>query len=302
MCNVYLHRAGYPLQKGEISYASAADAARLVINSGQYELIENGDTPEESAYNVMRTSRNEREYIFCYEFHTELRPDMVYTGYTMPMNAKPPSVIKGSVWIGYRPHPSYMRVYEPDVDLRFENNQLWHTNIVHEGVTYEFGDNIWAPYTWYDETAIYETGRWTNDMRIYTYSELLLIAAESIAQSEGVTNEAVSYLADVRSRAYWQVDRNQMESQLTGLTKEQFIREVWKERLRELPLYFKTWTDIQRTRMYPVTTASNPGEVNFVNVVGATNPYGKKFEEKHLLYPIAERVLQSNPELTSNGY
>jgi starch-binding outer membrane protein, SusD/RagB family len=302
LADVYLHSAGYPLQGGIVNYARAADAARVVINSGQHRLIENGETPEKSAYSVMRTSRNEREYIFCYEFDPTHRSTNSYPALTMPRSAKPAAVKINEVWIGYKPLPSFMRVYKPDVDLRIQNRQLWHNNITHNGIVYEFGENIWAPYTWYDEIAIYETNRWTKDIRINTYSEVLLIAAESIAQSEGVTNEAVSYLSDVRSRAYWKVDRNQIESELAGLSKEQFIREVWKERLRELPLHFKIWTDIQRTRMYPVTTASNPGEVNFVNVIGATNPFGHMFEEKHLLYPIAERVLQSNPKLTSNGY
>ena len=143
---------------------------------------------------------------------------------------------------------------------------------------------------------------WENNLHITLYSEVLLIAAESIAQTEGVTDEAVSYLTDVRSRAYWETDRSQIESELAVLSKEQFIEEVWKERLRELPLSFKIWPDIQRTRMYPVTSASNPGEINFVNIVGATNPFGKTFEEKHMLYPISLIVRQRNPNITGNGY
>jgi hypothetical protein len=273
-----------------------------VIKSGQYQLIKNGDIPEKSAFNVIRTSKNEREYIFCYEFDPTLRATGVYPSYTLPKSAQPYDCIIRDVWIGYRPHATYMNVYDPKVDLRIQNNQLWHTNIVHKGITYEFGDNVWAPYTWYDEVALFQTGRWNNDIRIYTYSELLLIAAEAIAQSEGVTDEAVSYLTDVRSRAYWQVERSQIESELKKLSKDQFIKEVWKERLRELPLYFKIWPDIQRTRMYPVPSSSQPGVVDFINVIGAKNSYGKTFEEKHLLYPIAEKTLQANPALTSNGY
>ena len=132
---------------------------------------------------------------------------------------------------------------------------------------------------------------------------MLLIAAEAIAQSEGVTNEAVTYLADVRSRAYWQTDRNEIISELQGLSKDQFIEEVWKERYRELPFDFATWPDIQRTRKYPVTSMSNPGEVNFVDLIGHQNPFGATFQEYHLLWPIPNTVLQKNPELVQNpGY
>ena len=80
------------------------------------------------------------------------------------------------------------------------------------------------------------------------------------------------------------------------------MEEVWKERLRELPLIFKTWSDIQRTRLYPITSETNPGEVSFTNVVGSVNPYGATFQEKHLLLPIATRVKDRNPEITGNGY
>src|SRR5690606_28250084 len=191
--------------------------------------------------------------------------------------------------------------YDPTKDLRIQNHQLWYSSIERDGTTYDFNGN-WAPYIWYDEEALFQTGKTGKDININLYSEILLIAAEAIAQSEGVTNEAVQYLADVRSRAYWQTDRSQIESELSGLSKDQFIEEVWKERLRELPFIFKIWSDIQRTHLYPVTSATNPGEVNFVNVIGHTNPYGATYQEKHMLLPIATQVKDRNPELTKNGY
>lgn len=41
-------------------------------------------------------------------------------------------------------------------------------------------------------------------------------------------------------------------SKSAALSKEQFIEEVWKERLSEFPLEMKLWNDIQRTRKYPI--------------------------------------------------
>ena len=234
------------------------------------------------------------------EFDAQLRSNN-YPNWSIPAYAKPPSVIIRDVWITYRPLNEYINVYDPALDLRIQNKQLWHNKVEVDGEVYEFQGN-WAPYLWYDEEALYETSRGSMNMRIYRFAEVLLIAAEAIAQSEGVTTEAVSYLADVRSRAYTSTDRSQIESDLAGLSKEQFVKEVWKERLRELPLSFKIWSDIQRTRLYPVTSDSNPGEVNFVDVVGHTNPFDAVFKEHHLLYPMSTRVLSRNPELTPNGY
>ena len=136
---------------------------------------------------------------------------------------------------------------------------------------------------------------------IYGYANALLIAAEAIAQSEGVTPEAINYLAQVRARGYWQLDIPAVEATLTGLSPDLFAEEVWTERLRELVFEFRTWFDIQRTRKYPVTDESNRGEVTYVDVVGHTNPMGATYEEKHLLFPLSENEIQRNPDLGDNN-
>ena len=130
-----------------------------------------------------------------------------------------------------------------------------------------------------------------------------MIAAEAIAQSEGVTAEAVKYLTDVRARAYTTTSRSAIEASLTGLSKEAFVQQVWIERMRELPLEMRIWSDIQRTRMYPKTSDSALGTATFVNVVGAVNPWGQTFQTKHLLWPISDNEMQRNPSLVQNpGY
>ena len=299
LANVQLQKAGFPLQGGAESYGKAADAARSIINSGTYALIPNGATTEESAFNTMRTSENEKEYIFSVEMDG-VNKSSPLPFESIPKSASVPGVI-GDVWIVYRPLDEFFRVYDPSVDLRGQDRQIWYTSVDRDGITYEFA-GLWAPYKWYDEVALFDTARGAKDVEINTYAEVLLIAAEAIAESEGVTAEAVQYLADVRSRGYWQTDRSAIETELAGLSKELFVEEVWKERLRELPLIFKTWSDIQRTRLYPTTLASELGEVTFVNVIGHTNPFGATYQEKHMLLPIATRVRDRNPELTSNGY
>jgi starch-binding outer membrane protein, SusD/RagB family len=300
LADIYLQTAGFPLNKKE-NYEKAAYTAKTIINSGEYEMIKNGNIPEESAYNVMRTSDTEREYIYSIECDDQLRRRGLAI-YTISTHAAPPNVKVGDFpWNGYQPLKEYVNIYYPDKDLRIHNKQLFHNQIEKDGINYDFGE--WAPYLWYKDEVIYETGRDGGDISVYRYPEILLITAEAIAYSEGVTNEAISYLTDVRSRAYWETERNQIETELMNLSKEQFIEEVWKERLRELPLNFKTWSDIQRTRKYPVSSASSPGEVNFVDVIGHTNPFGATYKAYNLLYPISEIDLQRNPELYQNeGY
>ena len=296
LADVQLQRAGYPLQ-AEDGYAKAADAARVVINSGEYALISNGATPEESAYNVMRTSDVEPEYLYSIEFEAEIEPNPA-PGVSLPGDVRPPALKYTRTLNAYRPLNEYVQLYDADQDLRIQNQQLFFNAIEVEGQLFELGE--YAPFLFYDETALYETGRGGQDIRVYRYAEVLLIAAEAIAQSEGVTPEAVSYLADVRSRAYWQTDRSEIEATLSGLSEQAFVEEVWKERYRELALDYKVWSDIQRTRLYPVALG---GDIDFVNVVGHTNPWGATYQEFHLLFPISDNELQRNPKLEQNpGY
>ncbi|WP_372634389.1 RagB/SusD family nutrient uptake outer membrane protein [Fodinibius sp.] len=299
LADVYLQMAGYPLQQ-TANYASAADAARTVIQSGSHELIQHGESVGESAYNKMRTSDTDREYIYGIEYESEIAPSQ-YPRITVPGVVRPEGINYGRTLNAYRPIEEFTWFYNPDEDLRIQNQQLFYNSFERGGQQYQFGE--WAPYLWFEEEAIFETGRGGRDIRVYRYADVLLIAAEAIARSEGVTNEAVSYLTDVRSRAYWQTDRNEIEASLSGLSEQEFVEEVWKERLRELALNFKIWSDIQRTRQYPVPSESNPGEITFVDVVGQSNNWGQTYEEHHLLYPLPDDEIQTNPALEQNpGY
>lgn len=299
LADVHLQRAGYPLQAGD-GYAKAAAAARLVIQSGAHSLIPHGATVETSAYNVMRTSDVESEYIYTIEYNAEIAPNSA-PAWSYPGSIRPPGLKYSRTLNGYFPVQQLVQAYDPAVDLRIQNKQLFFNSIEIGGELYEFGQ--WATYLWHDDKALYETGRGEKDMSVYRYAEVLLIAAEAIARTEGVTSEAVGYLADVRARAYWQSDRGDIVTALSALNEQDFVEEVWAERLRELPVEVRTWSDIQRTRLYPETSEANPGEVNFVNVIGHSNNWGKTFQEFHLLIPIPLNEMQRNPELKQNpGY
>lgn len=299
LADVHLQMAGFPLQAEE-HYADAAAAARSVIDAGQHALVENGSTPEQSAYNKLRRSDVDPEFVYGIEYNPEIASND-NPRITIPGVIRPPGINYGRTLNAYRPIEEYIWAYDPDVDLRVQNKQLFHNSMERGGQTFDFGE--WAPYLWFEEEAVFETGLGGRDIRVYRYAEVLLIAAEAIARSEGVTPEAISYLADVRSRAYWQTDRSEIVSSLTGLSEQEFVEEVWKERMRELALNFKVWSDIQRTRQYPVTSESNRGEVVFEDVIGHSNNWGQTYEEYHLLYPIPDDEIQTNPALEQNpGY
>ena len=161
--------------------------------------------------------------------------------------------------------------------------------------------NCWY---YYDEEAILHTSRGTKDWNFYRLAEILLDAAESIAQSQGVTAEAAGYLAQVKARANMEgktVDA--IAKDLQKLGKQAFIEACWTERLRELPLEFKMWDMCIRTKKFPNISETTPGQVTYVDLVGAKNASGFTFTQSDLLWPISTNEIQRNPNLEQNeGY
>lgn len=300
LADVHLQMAGYPLQAAG-NYVEAANVARSIIQSGTFSLIEHGNNIEsESAYNIMRASEEQDEYIWSIEYDSDISQSQ-YPRITLPGAIRPSGIAYTRTLNMYRPISQFVQMYNPDDDLRIQNRQIFYTSLNRDGDEIQLGETV--PYIWYEEQAVFETARGDMNLNHVKYSEILLIAAEAIARSEGVTAEAVEYLADVRDRAYWETDRATIEASLSGLSDQQFVEEVWKERYRELALDFKVWSDIQRTRQYPVTSSDNPGEVNFVDVIGANNNWGQTFQDFHLLYPIPDEEMQRNENLIQNpGY
>lgn len=294
LADVYLTMSGFPLQADE--YAAAATAAKNVINSGVHSLVQHdfvgGDlVPENSAYNKIRKSDNSpQEYIYYREYMVGISTS-TYTAWTLPVSMAQHSeyAVTNSA---YQPRPAFLEGYDAEEDLRIQEKQYFHSSRTLEGG--EVVEFATAPYYWLDETAAFETASSGKDVPIYTYSDVLLIAAEAIAMSEGVTSEAIDYLAEVRARAYWQQDIADIKAELGALSPEAFVEEVWKERYRELVFEFRLWSDMVRTRKFP--EASN-GDINFVDLVGHANSWGKAITENNLIFPIPETERQRNPSL-----
>ncbi len=298
LADVYLTMAGYPLQQTE-RYADAATIASNLINGqyGTYVLEQNGADPSASAYNKMRMSDVSPEYIYQKEYTVGIA-DSPYPRWTYPV-----ALVKYTQYDitngAYQPEPEFLWAYDPNDDLRMQNKQFFHWTADTPDGEVSFPP---TPYVWHDDVALFsEPPASGKDLPIYTYPDALLIAAEAIARSEGVTADAINYLAQVRGRAYWNLGVAGVEAALAGMGTDEFVEEVWTERMRELVFEFRTWFDIQRTRKYPVTDENNRGEVTFVDVVGHTNPMGSTYAEKHLLFPISQNELQRNPSLGENN-
>lgn len=304
LADAYLTRSGAAAE-GEY-YEEAADAARAVINSGVYNLTQNAYSnngeliAEQSAYNQIRNSRiPENEYIYYYEYQIGIS-NSTYPAYSYPVSLSPEfaySIVNNA----YAPTAPLLSSYDLQEDLRIQERQYFHSSdVLPDGEEIQFQT---APHIWKDEEALYETALSDDATPIYTYANVLLIAAEAIAKSEGVTAEAVEYLAQVRERAYWQQDPAAIRAELSSLSQEEFIEEVLEERVKELVFEFTIWFDVMRTRKFPVPADDGSGEINFVDAVGATNIFGGTITETDLLFPIPELEMQRNPALTQNpGY
>jgi starch-binding outer membrane protein, SusD/RagB family len=302
MADVYLTMSGYPLQQDH--YQAAANAARNVINSGAYALVqhdrdaEGNVIPANSAYNKIRRADNSpNEFVYFVEYAVGIANNN-YPVYTMPVGVTS-EVIYGITNGAYQPSSEFLAGYDPENDLRIQERQFFHSSFTNnQGRTFNFET---APFMWFDETAMRETAASGKDQPVYKYADVLLMGAEAIANAEGVTDEAVRYLADVRSRAYWNTPREDVEAALRALSPQEFIEEVWKEKFREQVFEFHLWWDIQRTRKYPITEEG--GTINYVDVIGQPNGWGRTFEERHLVFPIPDTELQRNPSLAQNpGY
>ena len=205
----------------------------------------------------------------------------------------------------YGPTNQFLNVYAAN-DLRIQPNQFFHWNYTNpdNGKTWTAPENACGCWFWYDEDALLNTGRSTKDRDIFRYAEALLDAAESIAQSQGVTAEAAGYLAQVKARANMEGKTvAAITADLQKLGKQAFIEECWTERLREFPLEFKIWDDCLRTGKFPVISSTEKGKVTYVDLVGAKNASGATFKSSDLLWPISLNEMQRIPSLTQNeGY
>jgi hypothetical protein len=292
-----LNMAGYPVLD-ESRYADAARYAKELIDNPNYALIQHEADMKDpanwgrSAYNILRTSDNEKEYLLVREYDAVIANAGEKPTWCLPFEASSWG-FKYQVYINaWNPSPILHAAYDRENDLRYQEKQYFHSSYTTpDGVEHKFEK---IAYFWWEDEALLETARAEKDLSVYRLSEMYLIAAEALAKSTGtVTDEAAGYLATIQARASLNKDYETIKSELLALSTEAFVNEVLTEKIRELLFEFKLWNDIARTRKYPALDAA--GNFTFIPLIGAVNPWGAAYSENNLYFPYTDQVIQRNP-------
>ncbi|MDR1920052.1 MAG: RagB/SusD family nutrient uptake outer membrane protein, partial [Tannerellaceae bacterium] len=241
--DVCLNMAGAPVNDAS-KYADAARYAKELINSPNYALIQHGADMSDpanwgkSAYNTLRTSDDEKEYLFVREYDAVIANGGEKPTWCLPFEASSWG-FKYLVYINaWNPDPILHAAYDAEDDLRYQEKQYFHSSYTtSDGVEHKF-DKI--AYFWWEETALLETARSEKDLTIYRLAEMYLIAAEALVRAGGaVSEEAAGYLAEIKARASLSKDQATIKSELLTLTAEAFVDEVLAEKIRETLFEFK---------------------------------------------------------------
>jgi len=274
LSSVYLTMAGYPLQKGTAYYQLAADKAAEVINSGNYQLFTS------YAYLHDRAHKNGSEFILQVQYSGSI----IFNNITRLIIPEKIGISKfGDEYGSLMPYNQFVASYEPG-DKRAEEKQFFFTN--YNGR--DFGEYALYKY-WLEEAANPTTGDANSDENwtLFRLPEIMLIYAEASNEVNGPTDAAYTQINAIRSRANLPA--------LSGLTKDAFRQEIWKERYHELAFEDKAYFDIQRTHMmYDL-----PNNV-FVDATSKPNIQGITFTTKYYIWPLPQNELDANKNLTQN--
>ena len=295
LADVYFHQG---------DYANAKTYAKMVIDS-PHSLASNTDLASNSAYNKLRTTDDLDEVIYCQEYDASISNGSWWPTYSFSSAATAVFSTYSIFERVYGPNDQFLNVYD-DTDLRIQPNQFFHWEYTNPntGKTWTAPEGQAGCWYYYDEDALLSTGISTKDWNFYRVAEAYLDYAESVAQTEGVNNEAATYLAKIQARANTEgKTETEIKSELLALSANDFIETCWTERLKEFPLEFKLWDDCVRTMKFPVVSETEKGKVTYVDLIGAENAAGATFKETDLVFPISLSELQRNPNLVQNtGY
>lgn len=272
---VYLQMSGYPLQKNRC--VEAAEILRPIIKSDKHHLAANGNHEDMSAFNILRTTPTNDEYLYTIYGENSISR----ASFAFPKIAEGWDNVKEYViFNAFKPTQTFMTCYAGD-DLRGKDHQYFHTffKVKDDGKTiFEIFDP--APFFWL-AAGTEMSAPAKQAVGLYRYAEVLLMVAEAIARSEGVTLEATNCLAQVRARSTSTLQA-EIEQGLLILTVDKFLQEVWLERLRELPYEMKQLSDIIRTNFYPIYKDCT---LCFVPLQEARTPQGNQLDKKCFFLP-----------------
>ncbi len=281
LSSVYLTMAGYPLQKGTEYYQRAADKAKEVIDSGEYNLFPSYDDLHDPAL------KNSGEHIFMVQYAAFISPSNWQTlivPYNQNISAY--SDQTGAIFA----EEKFVESYEMG-DKRVEEKEFYYSTFslrADRNTTINLGG--YYIYKHFDLEANLNTASSDLNWPLLRYAEVLFIYAEASNELSGPSEAAYEAVNQIRRRA--------VLPELSGLSQQQFREAIWREMWYELSYENKTWFDMVRIRK-----AFNLDTKAFDDYVGYKFVNGPVLTERELLYPIPTDELRNNENLTQNpGY
>ncbi|MEL7159161.1 MAG: RagB/SusD family nutrient uptake outer membrane protein [Bacteroidota bacterium] len=287
---VYLQMAGWPLKQQD-KYALAASQFQEVMESGQYELLD--------------------DFQQVFDFENELNRELVYVvehdapGETIdgtqqsnlgsfmgPGGALGDGGGWGTAWAA----PTHEFAYDRGDQRRTVTVAYHNAPDVQDSTR---GPNQFRPWKWQKPTG----QAWGNDTPFdypyIRYAEVLLGFAEAHAQANSaVTAEALDAINQVRTRARAGAGADVVPNYTTDLGLEAFMDAIVNERLLELAYEGHRKGDLVRWELL-VETMLNFGD----NSISAVWPGAPDVQDHETLWPIPQPVLDLNPDIVQNpGY
>lgn len=257
------------------NWAQAAEKADDVINSGKYSMV-TVQQPNDF-YKIFAVETSSEDIISVHHSETSQStiPQYLHMGNNYPYN------YNSSGFFAWLPDMnSFIGSSWDENDLRKEFNL--YTQI-------QNSSGAWVPLP-STTPVLFKKFITNNDgLRIYTvpiyrYTEAFLFYAEAACQAEnGPSALALERLNMVKRRAYgYSPNAASPVDYPTGMSKEEFVDTVLKERAYEFMLERRRWFDLKRTGKAKAAFAA----------------VGKNLIDQRLLWPIPENEINNNPAIS----
>lgn len=287
MAQVYLTMAGWPL-KDDSKYVLAAQKAKEVIDNSPHRLLENyGDLW------LMENEHND-ETVWGIQF-CPLVVCGVQGRTSITATSMGPSEEGGWDQIYFEidffnRFPEGPRK-EATFHTEFTNGVNWENSTAGHPFVAKYRDGSVPGTSNFEHKFL--TGR---NIQYLRFAEVLLIYAEATAMASGPDESAYEAINQVKRRAAGlAIDSPSTDVDLQiGLSAEDFRNEVLEEKSYEFAAEFIRWFDLVRTEKVEEANANkHPDDLT---------PLGSITKENYI-FPIPEREIQLNPNLTQNsGY
>ncbi|WP_423130532.1 RagB/SusD family nutrient uptake outer membrane protein [Gaoshiqia sp. Z1-71] len=256
------------------NWAQAAEKANDVINSGKYSLVTVNTANDFYKIFAVETSTEDIMSIHHSETSQSTIPQYLHMGNNYPYN------YSSSGFFAWLPDMnSFIGSSWDENDLRKSFNLYTH-------IQNSAGNWVPLPSTTpvlFKKFITNSSGLRIYTVPIYRYSEAFLFYAEAACQAEnGPSALALERLNMIKRRAYGYAPNTASPVDYpSGMSKEEFVDTVLKERAYEFMLERRRWFDLKRTGKAKAAFAA----------------VGKNLIDQRLLWPIPENEINNNPAI-----